>query len=1130
MSRLFREGMTLAYAHEQAKVLPAGVILSGRLEHGEWILDIALESTLHALGVRIGTLGGRLLAAGSLARRDAEIGEFHYGELFLDEATRFLRVDLTDRKQLRIERYSFAVDSQLGLTFPCPEFRRARPGAKPEKPVRYGHLPSDGGTGQLILHEIRTDDKAIHVFLGLDSDSPISSLQCTCFMARRQDGRSEDNPRTESVGLNLEISDAPISTEISLNLPLGTFRVLITPLGRMGNQIDELRCVLDLISLDLYRPSSDLDELHVRDQLATAFPGTDPGADLESMSSETRTLDRTNLLEEFESFVSTREEDYVPGDWPRRVGGRGVEVGPPGYNGERRVLSLEAVKIEGESRILTLILNDGGRVAQVAIAQAGRIEAVHRIDRVAGSEFARLELKFPLPIRKTMVFLLDRRGYSIPNASTGLNLESGEFEVVMLPPNIWFPTIRFCEDVVFGRTACGLCHRSLDRKQLVPFRVLDERSRLEIQRRCPPGQNLLGICPPCSESLERVTSGGLANAGLLSGYVLSRQVARLGQSILGSLLPCTWIGAQAQAWLGPARHGFFTPEVSTLVVSITGASVIAAVSYRLAVAPLVDLVKLAMRSGRRMPSYSQLVPAFVILAFAWLCGSRRFLNPAIQSTFFHQVWPLAAIVGMFLGPAVARLLVDPGGLSGMGESADEAASRLVGAIYREACRSNGAVDLNDFEFHLRTFVGRGLLALEFRIYRYEFSRQQFVRLFHQGPAEDLEPASFGKDEDCMLARVAAKGSALIPDQSATPSGRESDLILPISGIKNVDYIVDIVSLSPAYDPAILEPVLDGLRRVLEASLVSVQTRLTATITPIESESPVKSEALQAEFGRIFTGEELRALEDDPSPLGLDGETVAVTVMWLEFLNFQTATSTWGASRVIRAARTFLERFTPVMVKHGGFVERMHEASMVIVFGRPRSLPDYALGAARAACEVSLVLPEILRQHRISFRGDVRLRMGLASGEAAVGNVGTPERIRYAIVSPAVDRARLVATIADQYGVNLIACPRTLQMIRGRAATRVLDRVTIEDGGEVFDLSQIIGHEKKSIVRLSPAALERYAAGFEAYLAGDFELAMQRFESVLDEDPSDGPSRILERRCRELLADSSFFDGVFHLRV
>src|SRR6185312_12454343 len=110
---------------------------------------------------------------------------------------------------------------------------------------------------------------------------------------------------------------------------------------------------------------------------------------------------------------------------------------------------------------------------------------------------------------------------------------------------------------------------------------------------------------------------------------------------------------------------------------------------------------------------------------------------------------------------------------------------------------------------------------------------------------------------------------------------------------------------------------------------------------------------------------------------------------------------------------------------GGYVEKYIADSIVAVFGAPADDADHARHAATAALNCRARLEELNRDSPAFHGIKVAHRMGLNSGEALVGNIGSRRRFNYSVMSDAVNVASRLEGANKYYGTTIIASETTV---------------------------------------------------------------------------------------------------------
>jgi class 3 adenylate cyclase len=261
------------------------------------------------------------------------------------------------------------------------------------------------------------------------------------------------------------------------------------------------------------------------------------------------------------------------------------------------------------------------------------------------------------------------------------------------------------------------------------------------------------------------------------------------------------------------------------------------------------------------------------------------------------------------------------------------------------------------------------------------------------------------------------------------------------------------------------------------------------------------------FGRYVSPEVVQALLESPEGLRLGGEKRIITVLMSDLRGYTRFAEQGDPAWVMDVLNGYLARMTDIIVAHGGTVNEIMGDGIVAFFGAPVAHPDHAERAAAAALAMQRAMTDINASH--AARGLPRFEMGIGlnTGEAVVGNIGSEQRAKYTVVGAAVnlaarvesatvggqifmsagtrERIRDLAEIADTISVELkgLAEPLTLYelvALRGRFAQRLPSRAGEEASVEVaLPLAcrvldgKVISEETISgvVVRLGPHQIE-----------------------------------------------------------
>jgi adenylate cyclase len=223
-------------------------------------------------------------------------------------------------------------------------------------------------------------------------------------------------------------------------------------------------------------------------------------------------------------------------------------------------------------------------------------------------------------------------------------------------------------------------------------------------------------------------------------------------------------------------------------------------------------------------------------------------------------------------------------------------------------------------------------------------------------------------------------------------------------------------------------------------------------------------------------------------------------------------------------------------EHRGIVDKFVGDSIVAFWGPPFvKAEEHAMLACRAAQAQLLALDNLRRElpDITGLRRDtpaVDLCIGICTGEAVVGNLGSENTRSYTVIGDTVNLAARLERANRVYGTKILVSESTAQAIRSEFEMREIDTISVKGKTEitrVFEVMSRAGQLSDEPVRLR----ERYDQARAMYLAQDWDRAETTFRECLQIRPNDGPSRVFLERIQFLRRNppGKDWNGVWHLR-
>jgi adenylate cyclase len=173
---------------------------------------------------------------------------------------------------------------------------------------------------------------------------------------------------------------------------------------------------------------------------------------------------------------------------------------------------------------------------------------------------------------------------------------------------------------------------------------------------------------------------------------------------------------------------------------------------------------------------------------------------------------------------------------------------------------------------------------------------------------------------------------------------------------------------------------------------------------------------------------------------LEGQLVEATVLFVDIRDFTALSERLAPQMLIRTLNKFLSAASAAVAGEGGMVNKFGGDSILAVFGTPLNpAGDHAARAVRAALTVLAAVDRFNVEERDPDELDLRVGIGVATGELVAGNVGGDDKVEYTVIGDAVNLASRLQTLTKESGQRILVSDVT-----ARAAETVASFLTVGD--------------------------------------------------------------------------------------
>jgi adenylate cyclase len=270
--------------------------------------------------------------------------------------------------------------------------------------------------------------------------------------------------------------------------------------------------------------------------------------------------------------------------------------------------------------------------------------------------------------------------------------------------------------------------------------------------------------------------------------------------------------------------------------------------------------------------------------------------------------------------------------------------------------------------------------------------------------------------------------------------------------------------------------------------------------------------LRRSFARYLGNELIDELVQDPSRLRLGGERRTLTVLFSDIRDFTTLSERLDPEQLVSFLNTYLTPMTQAVLAEQGLLDKYIGDAVMAVFGAPLPRVQHADQGLRTVLRMHEALAELtplLAQQGL----ELKIGIGINTGEMVVGNMGSAERFDYTVVGDAVNLASRLEGLTKVYGAFCLVGEATVRAAGPGFRFREVDRVQVKGKREPVAIHELLGGPGRELARYAePQAFE---AALADYRAGRWAQARTAFAACAARDPGDKVAALYVQRLAEL---------------
>jgi adenylate cyclase len=212
-------------------------------------------------------------------------------------------------------------------------------------------------------------------------------------------------------------------------------------------------------------------------------------------------------------------------------------------------------------------------------------------------------------------------------------------------------------------------------------------------------------------------------------------------------------------------------------------------------------------------------------------------------------------------------------------------------------------------------------------------------------------------------------------------------------------------------------------------ITAVAAQAAVTVETVRAHDRLaREEVARANYSRFMPEYVVKQLLDNPNSFRLGGANQTITVLFADIRGFTSMSERENPERVVSLLNLYFTAMSEIIFAHGGTLDKYIGDGLMALFGAPTATPNDALNAVKAAVamqrRISLLNGELIAQGL----SPVSVGMGLHTGDALVGYIGSERRSEYTAIGDTVNLAARLE--ANARGGQILLSEATADAIKG----------------------------------------------------------------------------------------------------
>ncbi|MGN0017749.1 MAG: CHASE2 domain-containing protein [Candidatus Gastranaerophilaceae bacterium] len=215
------------------------------------------------------------------------------------------------------------------------------------------------------------------------------------------------------------------------------------------------------------------------------------------------------------------------------------------------------------------------------------------------------------------------------------------------------------------------------------------------------------------------------------------------------------------------------------------------------------------------------------------------------------------------------------------------------------------------------------------------------------------------------------------------------------------------------------------------------------------------EKIKDAMGKYISQDIMENVVNDIDNLGLGGKKANVTVLFADIRGFTSMSEKMEPNEISLILNEYFTTLEPIISAHNGVINKFIGDAIMAIFGEPIQNKDHAVDAVKCADAMLKKVSELQKKWLNEGKPKIEIGIGINTGDAFVGNIGSEKRLEYTVIGDMVNLASRIESFNKVYKTQFLISEFTYKYVRGIADVIKISEVKIRGKEKKMNIYEVL---------------------------------------------------------------------------